>query len=498
MTAADSAVRPGRRFRVAVIGAGVSGLYMAERLKDTDFDFVIYEKASELGGTWRDNTYPGLHVDVVSRSYEFPFQRNPDWSRRYAPGPEIQRYLLDVAATRGLRDRITFNTEVTGCRFTDARWELTLSDGTSEAFDAVVCATGVLRVPLIPALPGLDTFAGAAFHSSRWDHLAPLAGRRVGVVGMGSSGIQIVSQLGKEGVDVTHFIRTPQWIQVKANPAISWLERFLLRRSERFGRVWDRYLWRLRVKADGSERWRLEPGPERDAIAARFQQRLEQEIPDPALRQALTPEDPVGCKRVPKSPDYYQVVQRPNVHLAFGGISHVVPEGVVGADGTLHQLDTLVLATGFDAQAYMRPMTVAGPGGRSIEDEWRDGPFSFRGVGVPGFPNFFLLSGPFSPINSVAVTLSLESETKFVLDLLERSRRKGDAIAPSAAATGRFLNDVAAALPRTTYWLCGNWYTGSGRLPLVWPWTRAEYRAQFAHAEDDFVPSAADEFQLTD
>jgi cation diffusion facilitator CzcD-associated flavoprotein CzcO len=315
---------------------------------------------------------------------------------------------------------------------------------------------------------------------------------------MGSSGIQIVAQLGKDGVDVTHFIRTPQWIQVKANPAISRLERFLLRRSARFGELWDRYLWRLRVKADGSERWRIEPGAERDAVVARFHQTLEREIPDPVLRKALTPADAVGCKRVPKSPDYYQVVQRPNVHPVVGGISRVVPEGVVDAEGTLHPVDTLVLATGFDAQAYMRPMAVLGPDGQSIDEAWRDGPFSYRGVGLPQFPNFFLLSGPFSPINSVAVTVSLESETRFVLDLLEQSRRQRTAIAPSAAALGKFLQDVAAAMPRTTYSLCSNWYTGAGRLPLVWPWTRAEYRAQFDHAAADFVPSPASELQLSD
>jgi cation diffusion facilitator CzcD-associated flavoprotein CzcO len=487
-----------RRLRVGVIGAGVSGLYMAERLKTARYDFAVYEKAAEIGGTWRDNTYPGLHVDVVSRSYEFPFRRNPDWSHRYAPGPEIQRYLLEVARSRGLRDFITFNTEISQCRLRDGRWELVTPDGRCAAFDAVVCATGVLRVPRIPALPGLESFAGPAFHSSRWDHTAPVAGQRVGVIGMGSSGIQIVAKLGQDGVDVTHFIRTPQWIQVKANPSIGRAERFLLRHSKKFGELWDRYLWRSRTKADGSERWRLEPGPERDTIVRRFHQVLEEQIADPELRRALTPADPVGCKRVPKSPDYYQVVQRPNVHPVFGGITQVVPEGVIDAAGTLHGLDTLVLATGFNAQAYMRPMTVAGADGHTIEDLWRDGPFSYRGVGLPGFPNFFLLSGPFSPINSVAVTLSLESETSFVLELLAHSQRQGGPVAPSATATRKFLADVAAAMPRTTYSLCSNWYTGSGRLPLVWPWTRAEYRAQFDHAEQDFTPSPADAYQLTD
>lgn len=480
----SQARRPGE-FRVAVIGAGVSGIYMAERLKQAGMQFTIFEKASELGGTWRDNNYPGLHVDVVSRSYEYPFHRNKRWSKRYPPGSEIQDYLLSVAADRGIREHIRFNTEISSCRYEAGRWETTTAAGHTEIFDAVVCATGVLRVPRVPSIPGLDTFKGAVFHSAEWDHSANPSMRRVGVIGMGSSGIQIVAKLGEDGYDTTHFIRTPQWIQVKPNPKISMLERFLTR-SERIAKLWDRYLFWLRNKTDGTERWRIEPGEEREMISKRFHDRLRSEIRDPALLSALVPSDPVGCKRIPKSPHYYQVVQQKNVNIVLGPVTRIEPEGVVDVDGRLHELDTLVLATGFDAQAYMSPMTVIGEDAVSLEEVWREGPYSYRGVAIPGFPNFFMILGPFTPGNILPASQIAGQETQFVMTLLERSRACGAPLEPSVGATTAFVASMAEAIPRTTFSLCSNWQTGAGRLPLVWPLTRAEYSRQIAQAGPDF------------
>src|SRR4051812_19159865 len=207
----------------------MSGLFLAHHLEQASIPYTILEKREAAGGTWHDNTYPGLHVDVITRSYEFPFARRNYWTKRYAPGEEIRRYLTEFARDEGIQRNIRFNTEVRLATWEDGAWTLTLHDGSTETFDAVVSATGFLHVPKRATFPGVDTFAGHSWHSSEWNHTVDLEGKRIGVVGTGSSGIQIVSELGKRGHDVKHFIRTPQWIQVKENPTISALERLLLR-----------------------------------------------------------------------------------------------------------------------------------------------------------------------------------------------------------------------------------------------------------------------------
>ncbi len=468
--------------KVAVIGAGMSGLFLGYHLDRAGIPYTIFEKREAVGGTWHDNTYPGLHVDVITRSYEFPFARKNYWSKRYAPGSEIKRYLEDFAREQRISRNVRFGTEVTSARYDEGRWLVTTSAGDTGTFDVVVAATGFLHVPKRPTFPGVDTFAGASFHSSEWDHSVALEGKRIGVVGTGSSGIQIVSELGKQGHDVAHFIRTPQWIQVKENPPITRMEKLLLRVPQ-LGAYWDRKMARLRLQTDGSETWRLVPGAEREAMNRRFLRDLEQEIPDPELRAALTPKEPLGCKRIPKSPDYYRVVQRPNVRCVFGGVQHVVPEGIVGTDGTLHPLDVIVYATGFETHAYMRPMDVLGPDGATIDSLWADGVYSYRGIAVPQMPNFFLLNGPFAPVNSIAIPTCLRDEVGFLMKLLDRIATTGQALAPSAAATERFCEGIRQALPDTTYSLCDNWYTDQGGTPIIWPFTRQQHVDQYADAD---------------
>lgn len=468
--------------RVGIIGAGMSGLFLAYHLDGAGIDYTIFEKRAAVGGTWHDNTYPGLHVDVITRSYEFPFARKHYWSRRYAPGTEIRRYLAEFARDTGIQKHIRFNTEAGLATWRDGAWTLTLPDGSTETFDVVVAATGFLHVPRRPGFPGVDTFAGRSWHSSEWDHGVDLRGRRIGVVGTGSSGIQIVSELGKLGHQVEHFIRTPQWIQVKENPRISLFEKLALRVHALAGH-WDRRMAALRLETDGSETWRLVPGPEREAMNKRFLDTLAQEIPDPVLREKLTPSEPLGCKRIPKSPDYYQVVQRPNVTPVFGGVRRVEPAGIVDSEGELHELDVIVFATGFDTHAYMRPMNIVGPDGLTVDKLWAEGVYSYRGIGLPGLPNLFLLNGPFAPVNSIAIPTCLRDEVGFLMRLLETMRREGRALAPSEAATRKFCDGVRAALPDTTYSLCDNWYTDQGGTPIIWPFTRQQHVDQYADAD---------------
>lgn len=468
--------------KVGIIGAGMSGLFLAHHLAEAGIDYEIFEKRSGVGGTWFDNTYPGLHVDVITRSYEFPFARKNYWSKRYAPGSEISRYLTDFAREEGIVRNVRFNTEVRAATWENGAWTLGLSDGSTEVVDVVVAATGFLHLPTRPSFPGTDTFAGPSFHSAEWDHDVDLDGKRIGVVGTGSSGIQIVSELGKRGHQVTHFIRTPQWIQIRQNKKISLIERVLLRVPALAG-YWDRRIMKLRVATEGTENWRLVPGPERVAQTQRFYDELAEAVPDPVLRAKLTPNDPPGCKRIPKSPDYYQVIQQPNVTPVFGGVSEVRPDGIVDADGNVHELDVIVYATGFDTHAYMRPMEVNGPDGLTVEKMWADGVYSYRGIGLPGMPNFYLLNGPFAPVNSVAIPTCLRDEVGFLMKLLDITRREGVALAPTEEATQAFCDSVRAALPGTTYSLCDNWYTDASGTAIIWPFTRQQHADQYADAD---------------
>ena len=475
---AEDQTATNRQLKIAVIGAGMSGLFLGYQLMQAGRPFTIYEKANEVGGTWRDNTYPGLHVDVITRGYEFPFARSRKWSRRYAPGTEIRSYLAKVSKDLGIERHIVFGTEITEAIYDLEGWTLTTSTGQKIRADVVFAGTGFLREPLIPDIEGRDTFAGPAFHSARWDHSVDLRDQRIGVIGTGSSGLQIVSELGKRGHDVTHFTRTPQWVQVKENPKIGILEKVLLGVPS-LGRYWDRRMAKLKVKTDGSENWRLRPGPEREEMTRRFLATLEEEVKDPVLRAKLTPDYQLGCKRVPKSPDYYRVIQQPNVHPVFGPLSRIEPAGVVDGDGNLHRLDVLVFATGFDSHAYMRPMNVVGVGGMTINDLWKDSVFSYRGVALPAMPNFFLLSGPFAPVNSLAIPGSLADEVGYLLRLLDVIDRDRVALAPTTEVVAKFCREVAAAAELTTYALCDNWYRDRGGVPVLWPWTKAEHGQQF-------------------
>jgi cation diffusion facilitator CzcD-associated flavoprotein CzcO len=470
-----------RAFRVVVVGAGISGLFMAEKLTRAGIDFVVYEKTDEVGGTWRDNTYPGLYVDVLSRQYEFPFQPNYDWSRKYAPAPEIQDYIKKVASGRGLRKYIRFDTEIAEARFTDGRWRITTTKGETDTADVFIVATGFLNVPIYPDIEGRDTFAGPSFHSARWDHSIPYKGRRWGVVGAGCSGIQITEALAWEDAEVTQFIRRPQWIHIRENPHTTLLDRIWLRMPFAY-RMRQKKLWDFIIKGD---RWRLKPGAARQAMEREYASYLNA-IKDPELRKKLTPTFHLGCVRIPKSDqNYYEAVQRPNVHLEFGRIKRIVPKGVEMADGTVHELDVLVYATGFDAHAYMRPMKVTGQNGLTIDEAWKDKIYSYGGIALPGFPNMFMLYGPFSPVNNVPVPMGLDQEIGAVMRLIEMARDRHVAIAPTEAATEKFLARLDAAFPDTVWVGCKNWYADQAGRPILWPLPQNEHKEFFEHLATD-------------
>jgi len=480
-----------RPLRVAIVGAGMSGLYMAEMLqRRPDVAFTVYEKAGEIGGTWRDNTYPGLFVDVLSRQYEFLFQPNYDWSRKYAPQAEIFAYMKKVARERGWLKHIRFNTEIVAARFDAAagQWQLKTAAGETDTVDFFVVATGFLAKPLYPEIEGRESFAGKAFHSARWDHSIPYDGKlRWGVIGAGCSGIQITEALAWKDVQVTQFVRRPQWIHIRENPGATWWERMKLRLPGQYEKK-QRELWDFIIEGDA---WRLKPGPQREAMEREFRSYLDV-IRDPELKKKLTPSYHLGCTRIPKSDqNYYEAVQRPNVTIETRKIARIVPEGVEFEDGARLPLDVLVYATGFDTHAYMRPMRVTGLNGVSIDEVWRDGVFSYGGVGVPGFPNLFLLYGPFAPLNNVPVPIGLEHEIGYILRLMDEAKRRGAAVAPSEAATERFRARMRDAFPGTVWVGCKNWYSDRDGTPILWPLPQDQHADFFAATrfEDlDFLP----------
>ena len=473
-------------FRVVVAGAGIGGLLMAEKLKRAGIDFTVYEKADEVGGTWRDNTYPGLFVDLPSRQYEFSFRPNYDWSRKFATGPEIQTYIKRVARERGLREHIRFGAEIVEARFENSRWHLRTARGDTDVADAFICATGFLHTPITPDIEGRDSFAGPSFHSARWDHGVPIAGKRWGIIGGGASGVQITEALAFSDCEVTQFIRRAHWIQIRDNPRSTWLDRLKVRLPFAYRRIqkklWDDY--------SVYDSWRLKPGERREAMEREFRGFLDV-IKDDELRHKLTPTYHLGCTRIPKSDNYYQAVQRPNVHIETKRIEKIVPSGVQLSDGTLKELDVLVYATGFDAHSYMRPMQVIGRNGVTIDQVWRERIFSYRGVALPEFPNLFMLYGPFSPLNNVAVPLGMEQEIDYILRLLAMARKRNAVVMPTATATELFVQRMHAALPGTVWVGCRNWYSDQQDTPILWPLPQDDHTSllsDIAIEDMQFIP----------
>lgn len=475
--------------RIVVIGAGMSGILSVIKLREAGYrDITVYEKADRLGGTWRDNTYPGLTCDVPSHLYRYTFAANPDWSRRFPPGEEIRGYFESVAARYEVPGHIRFNCEITRARLEQDGWHLTLASGESDRADIVIAATGVLREPVYPDIPGLADFAGPCFHSARWDHATTLKDKRVGIIGTGSTGVQIVSAIVDETAHLSLFQRTPQWILPLPNPEIPEEQKAHFRRdpeamealyfdlAERFQNTFARA-----VIGDREELARIEKA---------CRDNLEENVHDPELRRRLTPDYTAACKRLIMSDAFYPAMQKPDVSLVTDDIERIEPAGVRTKDGTLHELDVLVLATGFDGHAFMRPMQVAGESGLDLEEAWQDSIEAYRSVAVPGFPNFFMLVGPNSPIGNFSLIMISEMQLDYVLQLMDRARQAPQGrIAPTAAATRRFNDDVREAM-KNTVWVsgCRSWYLDKNGNPAMWPWSFERFQADMAQPVwDDFA-----------
>jgi cation diffusion facilitator CzcD-associated flavoprotein CzcO len=468
--------------RFVIVGAGMSGILAAIRLREAGLDdFAIYEKADRLGGTWRENTYPGIACDVPSHLYCYSFAPNPDWTYRFSPGAEIQAYFEDVARRFGIDRRIRFGAEITRMAFEDGRWRIEAKDGLRDEADFVIAATGVLHHPNLPAIEGLDRFAGACFHSARWDHAAPLDGRRVGVVGTGSTAVQITSALVPRVAKFSLFQRTAQWIAPSENPAYTNEERAAFRTHPEkltelrglFSRLFADNFSNAVVDADS---------PQMRMIAETCRANLENNVADPVLREKLRPSYRAACKRLVVSEDFYQAIQQPNAELVTEGIECVEERGVRTRDGRLHELDVLVLATGFRADRFLRPTRVLGVRGASLDEVWAQRPSAYLSVSIPDFPNLFLLNGPNGPVGNFSLIEVAELQMSYILQLVDRVRSDAcRALAASHEASERFDRDRTLAA-RHTVWStgCRSWYLDDRGVPAAWPWTFDRFREEMA------------------
>ncbi len=468
-----------RQPSVAIVGAGMSGLCAAITLQRAGIDDVtVYEKADQIGGTWRENTYPGLTCDVPSRFYQFSFAMNPGWSHLFSPGNEIEAYFTDVAKRAGIHRRISFGTEVVSARFDGSGWVVHTRDGTRSRVDFLLSATGVLHHPKIPDIRGLADFTGSVFHSARWDHSVDMRDRRVAVIGTGSTGVQLISALAGTPARLSLFQRTPQWIFPMPNPQYAQLTYRLHRVFPWLGHAgYHGYRVAMEAFAGGL----VKPGWRRRFVGALCRANL-RKVRDPQLRAALTPDYTPMCKRLVLSSGFYQAMQRDDVELVTAGIDHVESRGIVTTDGVLRDADVIVLATGFDAHAYMRPMELLGRDGLRLDDAWRDGPHAYETVAMPGFPNFFMLLGPHSPVGNFPLTAVAEPQANHIVAWIRRWQcGEFDTMEPTAKATDAYNAGLTAAMPDTVWTTgCDSWYLGKNGLPEVWPFTPARHRAMLA------------------
>lgn len=463
--------------RVGIVGAGMSGLCMGAKLRRAGIDdFTIYEKANEVGGTWRENTYPGLSCDVPSRFYSYSFAPNPDWRHTFPPGEELQEYFVRSAEEFGLRQHIRFESEVIEARWTNGRWRLRTADGHTDVVDVLVAATGVLHHPRLPDIKGLDSFAGPYFHSARWDHSVPLQGRRIALIGTGSTGVQITNALSQVAGKLQVFQRTPQWVLPLPNFSYSRVSRALMRWFPKLNRLSYRAYQRVLEATFGHAV--TEPGWRRTVLSALCRASLRLRVRDRELRRKLTPTDQPMCKRLIMSGGFHKAVQRSNVEIVTDDIDYIESRGIVTVDGKLHEADVLVLATGFDARAFVRPMQLVGENEVTIDEVWQDGPHAYHTVAVPSFPNYFMLIGPHSPIGNHSLIAIAEAQVDYVLRWIEELRR-GEirSVAPTVEATNAFNEEMRKAMPNTVWTTgCNSWYLGADGLPELWPWTPARHR----------------------
>ena len=467
------------RHRIIIVGTGFSGLCMGVKLREAgEDDFIILERAGEVGGTWRDNTYPGCACDVESHLYSFSFEPNPNWSRLYAPQPKIFAYLRHVARKYDLMRHIHFHTNLVGARWDETRrlWVVTADDGRVFEGEALVSGMGGLSNPAYPDIPGRERFEGPQFHSATWRHDVNLDDQRVAVIGSGASAIQFVPQIAPRVAHLNYFQRTPPWVVPKMDRPVSARERADFQSNP----------WRQRI-ARNKLYWLLEARflafkykPEWMNLVAKVgKHRIRKHIKDPALQAKLTPSYTPGCKRLLISNDYYPALARTNVSVITDGIREITAQGVVTHDGREHPADVIIYGTGFKVQDPIPKGAIFGKGGVDLVDLWRQGPEAFLGITVAGFPNFFILMGPNTGLGHNSMVYMIESQAHYIVEALKTMKeRRLRTIEVKPEAQAQFVGQVQQALTGTVWNSgCKSWYLNDqGRNTAAWPGFTFAYR----------------------
>lgn len=474
--------------RIAIIGAGHAGICMGMKLKAAGIDdFLILEQAATLGGTWRDNTYPGASCDAPSFLYSFSFAQKTDWSRRFAWQPELLAYTAECAINAGLMPHFRFRTEVTALHFDEQRnrWELACADGSRIEAEFVVTAVGQLHRPATPAIPGREAFEGAQFHSARWDHAVDLTGKRVAVIGNAASAVQFAPQIAPQVAQLTIFQRSANWLLPRK-------DRLYSPRLHRWMKRWP-WLARLRHQFQWLFFGELQLTPLMKQVrpvqwAARQYSllHLRRQVRDRALRRKLVPDYPIGAKRVLFNDDYYPALGRRNVRLVTEPIDRIEAAGVRTRDGELHRADVLIYATGFKATEFLAPMRVTGLGGRTLDGEWSRGAHAYLGVTVSGFPNFFMLYGPNTNLGHNSILVMIEAQVGYVIDVLQRLGERG---ARRIDVRREVMDEYNRALQRDlarSVWAAdkASWYKlADGTITNNWPHSTIRYRRLLRRAD---------------
>ncbi|NWG55092.1 MAG: NAD(P)/FAD-dependent oxidoreductase, partial [Hydrogenophilaceae bacterium] len=479
--AAKPAPAPGHDLSpsIAIIGAGFGGLAAAIRLKDAGFQKIrVFEKADRVGGTWHYNTYPGCACDVPSQLYSFSFAPKTDWSHVYARSGEIQAYCEQLADAFQIREHIEFNREATSAEWRQEKmkWRLTFASGEPIEVDVLIASVGQLNEPAFPAIPGRETFASNSFHSARWRHEVPLQGKRIGVIGTAASAVQLIPEIAKLAQRLTIFQRSANYILPRNDRALTGLDKGLTKIAPWMQRITrNRIYWWAEWMFWGAfdpDDWRAQ------FFTATALRHMEKQVPDPVLRRKLTPDYPIGCKRILFSDDYYPALCEPNVHLVTEPIEAIVANGVKTEKG-VEPLDVLIYATGFNTSGFDWSFAVRGREGRLLKDAWKDGPEAYLGLTVKGFPNFFMTYGPNTNLGHNSILFMIEQQANYILQCVERMDRDNlGRIEVRPEAQDEYNRRLQAALAKTA-WAgpCGSWYkTASGRITNNWMGTTRAYK----------------------
>jgi cation diffusion facilitator CzcD-associated flavoprotein CzcO len=464
---------------VLIVGSGFSGIAMAIKLQQAGMrSFLVLEKAADVGGTWRDNTYPGAACDIPSHLYSLSFEPRADWTRMYPQQPELQSYLRSVADKHRLRDRMRFNATMTEARWDEAlqQWRVVAADGSVIVARVLVSAVGALHHPAIPSLPGMESFAGLAFHSSRWESGCDLAGKRVAVIGTGASAIQFIPEIAPDVAQLDVYQRTPPWVIPKPDGPISSGKQMLLRLVPFYRRLFRaRLFWMNEIQVLGFL-GNLKLMRKAELIARRH---MRAAIDDPELLAKVTPDYTLGCKRVLFSNTYYPALARANVELVTSEITEVRERSIVTADGAERPADVIIYGTGFLATESMTRVKVYGRDGVELSQRWHGGMEAYYGMSVPGFPNYFMLLGPNTGLGHNSVVIMIEAQVRYLVGLLKRMRARGlrtAEVKPSVLAG--FIDDVQRRMAKTVWQAggCRSWYQdANGRNTTLWPGSVVAY-----------------------